>query len=108
LSDLGAYMWVVLGVIVAVILPVLAAYIKKQFPTTKADLPPWLKRYGALLIFSMIVALVSLAIWKGQNPTTHPTWFTAFLIGFGWESAIEKFLNPVTKPVAQADLSSRP
>ena len=98
MSDLAAYMWVVLGVIVAVILPVLAAYIKKQFPTLETGLPPWLKRYLALLIFSMIVALVSLAIWKGQNPTAQLSWFTAFLIGFGWESAIEKFLGPRTKP----------
>jgi hypothetical protein len=49
----------------------------------------------------MIVALVSLAIWKGQNPTAQLNWFTAFLIGFGWESAIEKFLNPSTKPIAR-------
>jgi hypothetical protein len=95
MSDLVAYVWVVAGVIVAVVLPVLAAYIRKEFPPTAAiGMPPWLKRYLLLFVFSVIVALVSLAIWRGQNPDGHLHWFTAFTIGFGWESALEKFLHP--------------
>ena len=39
MSDIGAYLWIVLGVIVAVILPLLAAYIKKEFPRPEECLP---------------------------------------------------------------------
>lgn len=99
MNDLTAYLYAVLGVAVAVVLPVLAGYIKQQFPhPLRAGLPLWVKRYLALLIFSMIVALATLAIWKSQNPDAQLHWFTAFLLGFGWESAIEKFFNPSAKP----------
>ncbi|HEY2955744.1 MAG TPA: hypothetical protein VGK89_10900 [Candidatus Eisenbacteria bacterium] len=57
-------------------------------------IPPWVRRYLLLLLFSSIVALVSLAIWRGQNPQGAIPWFTAFLVGFGWESALEKFFRP--------------
>jgi hypothetical protein len=95
MSDLTAYLFVVLGVFVAVLLPVLSAYIRKEFPATGAiGLPPWLKRYLLLFVFSLVVGLVSLAIWKSLNPQGELHWFTALLIGFGWESALEKFLHP--------------
>jgi hypothetical protein len=95
MSDLAAYMYIVLGVLVAVLLPVLSAYIRAEFPSIEGvGLPPWLKRYLLLFVFSLIVAVVSLALWESQNPTTELHWFTAFLIGFGWESALEKFLHP--------------
>jgi hypothetical protein len=95
MSDLIAYLFVVSGVAVAVLMPVLAAKIRKEFPPTGAiGLPPWLKRYLLLLVFSLIVGVASLAIWKSLNPHGELPWFTAFLVGFGWESALEKFLHP--------------
>ncbi|MBZ0229659.1 MAG: hypothetical protein K8F58_14565 [Bauldia sp.] len=95
MSDFQAYIWAAAGVIVAVILPVLSAYIRQEFPPVAGvTIPPWLKRYAALFVFSLIVAGVSLAIWRSQNPEGQLQWFTAFLVGFGWESAIEKFGRP--------------
>jgi hypothetical protein len=95
MSDFTAYWFVVLGVIVAVLLPVLSALIRKEFPSTAAvGIPPWLKRYALLFFFSLVVGLLSLAIWKSQNPQGELHWFTALLIGFAWESALEKFLRP--------------
>jgi|ERR1700723_559467 len=95
MNDAMSYIWIVIGVIVAVVLPVLAAYIRKEFPPTAAiGIPPWMKRYLVLFIFSLVVGLVSLALWKNQHPTDQLSWFTAFLVGFGWESALEKFLHP--------------
>jgi uncharacterized membrane protein YedE/YeeE len=97
MSDRIAYVWIVLGVIVAVLLPILADYVKKTFPrlaTESVGIPPWLKQYLLLFVFSLIVALVSLALWKTQHPTDTLQWFTAFMVGFGWESALEKFMRP--------------
>jgi len=95
MNDLKAYGFVVLGVAVAVLLPILAAYVRREFPPTgTTGVPPWLKRYGVLLVFSLVVGLVSLAIWKSQNPQVVPHWFTSLLIGFGWESALEKLFHP--------------
>jgi hypothetical protein len=94
-SDFVAYIYVVLGVLVAVVLPILVDYIKKQFPKYEtAGIPPWLKRYLFLFVFSLIVGVVSLALWKTQHPTDQLHWFTAFIVGFSWESALEKFLRP--------------
>lgn len=95
MGDTQSYLWVSLGVLISVIFPVLAGFIKKEFPPTGAvGLPPWLKRYGGLLVFSLITALIALAIFKAANPSTVLEWYTAFLIGFAWEATIEKFLKP--------------
>jgi hypothetical protein len=105
MNDFIAYLWIALGVVIAVVLPVMIAHLKKEFPqeeTFKApdtkSLPPWLKKYLYLGAFSLIVALVSLAIWKNSNPNTQLVWYSAFVIGFAWESAVEKFFRPVAKP----------
>lgn len=95
MGDPQSYLWVSLGVMVSVIFPVLAGFIKREFPPTGAvGLPPWLKRYGGLLIFSLITSLIALAIFRATHPSDVLEWYTAFLIGFAWESAIEKFLKP--------------
>jgi hypothetical protein len=96
MSELGAYVWVVVGVIAAVVLPVLSAYIRKEFPAHQgaALLPAWLVRYVLLLLFGLIAGVAAFAIWRAANPDTALHWFTAFLIGFGAESALEKFLHP--------------
>lgn len=106
MSNLFACLWIVLGVVVAVVLPVLWAYIGKMFPKATfiqrpANMWPWMKKYLLLLLFSGIVALASFAIWRNTNPSGQLSWFTAFLLGFGWESALEKFLRPNPKAASQ-------
>lgn len=95
MNDFTAYMYIVLGVVVAVVLPILAAAIRKEFPVVQGiGFPPWLRRYMLLFVFSLVVAIASLAVWRSQNPNAHLQWYSAFMIGFGWESALEKFLHP--------------
>ena len=94
MTDLQAYGWVVIGVVLAVVFPVVRAYIIKEFPPVAGGLPPWLKRYLALLFFGLIAGVITLAIWKSQNPSAPIAWYTAFLIGFGWQSAIDMFFRP--------------
>jgi hypothetical protein len=79
------------GVFFAVIFPVISGLVRKEFPPTAgAGLPPWLKRWGGLLIFCLISALLVLAFWKSKNPGATLEWYTALIYGFGYESAIEK------------------
>ena len=103
MSDLYAYIWITLGVIIAVILPVMMAYLRKEFPSTQLrvsrGIPPWLKRYVLLGVISLVVGLVCLAIWKNENPANTLTWYAALVVGFAWESAVEKFIRPI--PQAQ-------
>jgi hypothetical protein len=94
MSDIQAYLWVAVGVFVAVIFPVLSGFIRQEFPAHapgQFQLPRWFKKYGGLLLFSLITSLICLAIWKSGHQDSTIDWFTAFLLGFGWESAVEKF-----------------
>jgi protein-S-isoprenylcysteine O-methyltransferase Ste14 len=91
------YAGVALGVALAVVYPVLKGYIKKQFPPVAAlSLPPWVKKYTALLVFSLITALILLAVYRANNPDTDLGLWKALLLGFGWEASMEKLIT--TKP----------
>jgi hypothetical protein len=94
MSDVHAYLYVSFGIVIAVVLPVLVKFIRQQFPPGgKEALPPWLKKYGGLLLFSLVTALPCLAIWKTGHPNQQTGFYGYFLVGFGWESTIEKFLK---------------
>jgi hypothetical protein len=93
MTDGQSYLWASFGVFIAVVLPVLVGFIRKQFPPERETLPPWVKKYAGLLLFSLVTALPALAIWKTQHPDEQLHWYGAFVVGFGWESAIEKFLK---------------
>lgn len=49
------------------------------------------KKYGALLLFSLVSALIVMAIYRNANPDATVSFWAAFLLGFGWEASIEKF-----------------
>jgi hypothetical protein len=85
---------VALGVAISIVLPVLRGYIQRDFVTIKGTLPPWVKKYGRLALFSVITALIILAIYESTDPKTKLTFLGAVLLGFGWEAAVEKFLRP--------------
>jgi hypothetical protein len=92
-----AYLWVVVGVFVAVVFPILRAVITPKPPGVKvAGIPPWLKKYGLIFIFSLVTAVIVFAIYLSTNKDALATaqWFTLFLVGFAWESTIEKFTRP--------------
>jgi hypothetical protein len=90
LFDWQAFPYVVAGVIVAVVLPVIMGFIRREFPPTAGATPPWVKKYGGLLLFALLTGLVVLAAYRSQHPTGAIPWFTAFLLGFAWESTLEK------------------
>lgn len=92
MTDFQAYLWMSLGVLVAVIFPILRAAVAPK-PLAKAiGLPPWVKKYGLLLLFCAVTGVILLAAYLAAKPNALDDlkWFTAFLFGFSWESAIEK------------------
>lgn len=93
--SVSAFLWIMAGVACAVLLPFLANLIRKEFPPTAGvGLPPWVRRYLLLLVFSAVVATVTGFMWESQHPGAFLDRATAFLLGFGWESTLEKFLRP--------------
>jgi hypothetical protein len=93
MSPIVAYLWVALGVFVAVIFPLLRAAIGPKPMGVLGGIPPWLKKYLLILAFSLVTAIIVLAIYLSSTEGGLKTvqWFTLFLLGFAWESTIEKF-----------------
>lgn len=93
MSDIWAYLAIAGGVLVGVLHPVLLGFVRNQFPpTASGGLPPWVKKYGGLFLFCLVTALIVLALWKNANPEASLAWYAAFLLGYGWESFVEKSL----------------
>lgn len=91
MDDLAAYAGLALGVVVAVAYPVLRGFIRKEFPPVAGTrLPPWVRRYGALLIFSLMTAFILLAVYKAGNDDQVLDFWPAVVMGFGWEAIVEK------------------
>jgi len=92
-----AYLWMSVGVFIAIIFPILRAAVTPPPKVVGPGLPPWLKKYALLLVFCAVTGVILLAIYLAANPNALAKlmWYTAFLFGFSWESAIEKI---TTKP----------
>ena len=98
---LNALLCTALGVGIAVVLPVLTAMIRKDFPRPIAPgIPPWAWRYMRLFVFSLLVAFICLAWWTSTHPGKDLEWQTAFLLGFAWEAALEKAMQPPAQATA--------
>lgn len=97
--DLNMYVWICVGVIVAVIWPMLKAKLRKFMQVGGVGLPAWLKPYLVLLAFAVVTGLIIFAQWRTQHPTGTLEWYAAFLLGFAWEATIEKITTtPKTPP----------
>lgn len=85
-----SYMWIAVGVLIGVLLPVLSSYVKNHFKAGSIDFTPYL----LLLLFSLLLGLLILAGLRSQDPDKVITWFTALLAGYGGEATLEKLLTP--------------
>lgn len=98
MSDIVPLFGVALGVLVAVLYPVIKGYVQKEFVATAAPefFPPWAKKYLALGIFCLLTGLIILAGYRAVNPDTQVSFWMALVMGFGWESSVEKlFAKPL-------------
>jgi hypothetical protein len=95
--DFLVFVWAVLGVLAAVLFPVLAAAVKRDFPPAVAEggMPPWARKYLTLFVYAVVSAIIVLMIYMSLNPDKEIDAVTAFLLGFGAEATIEKFRNGV-------------
>ncbi|MEA2523177.1 MAG: hypothetical protein QOF73_404 [Thermomicrobiales bacterium] len=96
MNDAGAFVGIALGVLVAVLYPILRGYIKKEFVALAGPgLPPWVKKYAALFFFCLITAFIALAVIRSSSDAKIAFW-QAVMIGLGWEAVVEKaFAKPI-------------
>lgn len=100
LSNISGFVAVILGVVVAVILPLLCDAVRKYFPAVGGgfwDNYRWAVRYIVLALFSIVVAGIIYAQWRNGHPSGVLTRTDGFLLGFSGESAIEKMFRPKVK-----------
>lgn len=97
MSDFVAYFYIGLGVLVAVLYPIIVGAFKRQFAITKG-VPPWLIKYAVLLVFCAFTAFIVLVVYRASHPDTELHFYTAVMLGFGWESSVEKNLRPHLGP----------
>jgi hypothetical protein len=93
-GDVGAYLGIALGVLIAVVYPVLKGYIKQEFgPIAAPGLPPWVVKYSALFAFCLLTALILLAVLRAAKPDAQIGFWAALLMGFGYEASVEKVFS---------------
>jgi predicted Na+-dependent transporter len=93
-----AFWGIALGVLIAVLYPVIRGFIMKEFgPTATVGVPPWAKKYGALLVFCLASALIVLAVVKAAKPDAQISFWAGLFMGIGYEAVVEKVLR---KPLA--------
>lgn len=83
------------GVAASILLPILAAAVRRDFPKSAGGgIPPWVRPYIVLFLFSLVAAAVCLFWWANQHSDAEVTKERAFLIGFAWETIFEKLSQP--------------
>lgn len=90
------FLGIALGVLLAVLYPVLKGYITDEFSTKARGLPAWVPKYAALVAFCLITATIVLAGFRSVKPDLQISFWVAVLMGFGYEASIEKlFVKPL-------------
>lgn len=87
---LTQYVYVVLGVVISVVLPVLRKQLPPTFVPLLANSVP-AKVYLAVGLFSLITAFLLVA-YAGQDASTW-AWYTAVIAGFAWDSTLQKITH---------------
>lgn len=98
MSDVWFVIYVATGVLIAVVYPTIYGLVRRQFPAEAAPgIPSWLRsafiKYGVLLLFCGITAVVVVAVYR-QTSQAHVSFWKALLLGFAWEATIEKLFFP--------------
>jgi predicted membrane channel-forming protein YqfA (hemolysin III family) len=96
LNSLSGFASVVVGVAVAVVLPLLFDKLRTYFPAVGGfkDNYAWVVRYLVLGGVSLAVGGILYSQWKSGHPGTALNPNDGFLLGFSGESAIEKAFRP--------------
>ena len=90
----STFVWAAIGVAASIMLPFLAALVRKEFPRPVAGgTPPWVRPYALLALFSILAAIACIMYYTNDHPGPI-TMQRAFLIGFAWETLFEKMAQP--------------
>jgi hypothetical protein len=99
MNDITTFIWIAVGVFVAIVYPLLWGYFRKAWPQRAAPgLPEWVTKYGVLLVLGLVGGFIIFISQKASHPNTSLEWYQGALLGFGGEASIEKILNPPAKP----------
>src|SRR4051812_44061623 len=93
LTAILPYLAVVLGVFVAVVYPILWAYVTHNFPHGETGVLPWVKKYVILFVFCVVTAALLIA-YNRSHGGTPLTISSGFIFGFTYEATIEKMWSP--------------
>lgn len=88
-DEVVTWLWMCLGVVISILLPVLAAAVRSQFGSSTAGIVD-LKKYLLLGAFSGLTAILLLAVYRQAKPDESITVYAALLAGYGWQATLEK------------------
>jgi hypothetical protein len=89
-----ALLWIVAGILISLVLPVLSAYVKEIFRPggpllASAGLWQYAKPYLVTSIFALTTALLILAYIVKSGGKVE-SWAEGLLYGFAWDSILQK------------------
>ena len=95
MEDLYLYLWVVVGVVASLLLPIIwkAAFPDRPLPsgfTRGSQLWKEARPYFLIGLISMLIGGIAFAIVK-QTGGKFDHWYAAFLNGYFWDATIQKF-----------------
>jgi hypothetical protein len=89
------YLYVVLGILISVILPLLRKKLPGLFGITSLLSPDLIAAstnvYIVVGLFSLLTAVLIVAL--GGSATSSWEWFTAILAGYAWDSTLQKIAH---------------
>jgi hypothetical protein len=87
------WLWIVAGVLIAVLLPVVTALVKTTFKPTAAGID--FGKYAVLFVFASMTGVILLAGYRAAEPDTNMEWYAGLLAGYAWEATLEKLRTTV-------------
>jgi hypothetical protein len=87
MNMLVCYLWVALGVVVSVVLPLIRALLPKPPKALRGEnLWQAIRPYAATALFALLTAVLILAAMGAQLTS----WATALIAGYTWDSTLQK------------------
>ena len=88
MSDVVAFLWIVVGIILSVLVPWAASILNPQ-DRRESSLQRYLPYAGAALV----VGFFTLVVVKFGGGSLK-TWYEALMVGYFWEATLEKIKPP--------------
>lgn len=98
MSDYTLYLWMVIGVIISVVLPIFIKWMKEISDTVSrgagdvmANVWQFAKPYIKIAVASAVIGLIALAVYRaGLAGDKIDNWAKALLYGYVWDSTFQK------------------